>query len=835
MREKELRIALVCFGGVSLAVYIHGVCKEILKLARASSALHRIVDRSQRAKASFFDQYAADDPEYDTEADYFMLLRDIGRKLELRVIVDTLAGASAGGINVSMLSRALSHDLRTARLRDLWLENADVTVLLAPEARAAPWSKWIIRPFIWAAAASGALNVVKDPEVRQKLSLFLRSRWFKPPFSGLGMAGLMYDAVLAMGEPKTPTASLLPSGQGLDLFVTLTDYFGYRRLVQIHDPPLIHELEHRHVLHFKYRRRLTGEVESDFDLDNAPALAFAARATSCFPGAFPPAQIIEMDELTASRGATWPRREEFILRNFDRHLRADADPARAAFVDGAVLNNRPFREAVSAIYGRPAFRDVDRRLVFVDPKPASVESRPHKEVPSFFLTLKGALSDLPSDQPIANELVWVTNLNAQVRGVKSIVEEARPQISVLVGHVINKPLDGRFSADDIRVWRETVNSRVAQEAGFAHEGYARLKLATVRRYVARMIMMLGGQPADSPLARTMEEIVNAWAIHRGIVYKKAESEPLKHEAAQAPQLPPWVEFFLAFDVEYRKRRLYFLIEGQNRLYRLLDEGRFAGLEPTVVDRLKRDLYLHLDALQRCEEPSFFSSGVHSLVEKLFRDMPSPAEANDPEGFARRFIAGANAEIIDRLVETMGKEIDLNASTRHVDELLASLDPADWHPEAHREVLINYLGFPFWDILTFTIASGQGAGELREILVDRISPEDALTLKNFSGTKSLKGAGLGNFAGFFSRRYRENDYLLGRLHALDRLIDIVCNSAGIDAQRDGIDVLALKQRAFERILKSEERYLIHSKDLIAAIRRRVAALKPSGRRARSFQS
>ena len=93
MREKELRIALVCFGGVSLAVYIHGICKEILKLVRASSALHRITDRSQRSKASFFDSADPKDPEYDTEADYFDLLREIGRKIELRVIVDTLAGA----------------------------------------------------------------------------------------------------------------------------------------------------------------------------------------------------------------------------------------------------------------------------------------------------------------------------------------------------------------------------------------------------------------------------------------------------------------------------------------------------------------------------------------------------------------------------------------------------------------------------------------------------------------------------------------------------------------------------------------------------------------------
>ena len=99
MREKELRIALVCFGGISLAVYMHGISKEILKLVRASRALHAIADRSRRANAAFADHAGRDEPEHDTEAVYFELLREIGRTLELRVIVDIIAGASAGGIN----------------------------------------------------------------------------------------------------------------------------------------------------------------------------------------------------------------------------------------------------------------------------------------------------------------------------------------------------------------------------------------------------------------------------------------------------------------------------------------------------------------------------------------------------------------------------------------------------------------------------------------------------------------------------------------------------------------------------------------------------------------
>src|SRR4051812_46225700 len=141
MRERELRIALVCFGGVSLAVYMHGITKEILKLVRASSAVHGIADRVRRSSATFFDVRDSSDPEYDTEAIYFDLLRDIGQSVELRVIVDIIAGASAGGINSTMLARALSHDLPMGRLRDLWLENADVTELLAQNAKARSWSK----------------------------------------------------------------------------------------------------------------------------------------------------------------------------------------------------------------------------------------------------------------------------------------------------------------------------------------------------------------------------------------------------------------------------------------------------------------------------------------------------------------------------------------------------------------------------------------------------------------------------------------------------------------------------------------------------------------------
>jgi patatin-related protein len=822
MREKELRIALVCFGGVSLAIYMHGVSKEILKLVRASSALHAIEDRSRRARASFFDRADRANPEYDTEEVYFELLREIGRHSELRVIVDIIAGASAGGINGTMLARALCHDLPVDAQRNLWLENADVEVLLSSQARAGSWSKWFLKPVIWAAAKTGTFRAIADLEVRRKLSLFVRSRWFRPPLDGRVMAGLMYDAVTSMGPIKDFRASLLPSGHALDLFVTLTDYYGYLHLVQIHDPPLIHELDHRHMLHFTYRRHSDGVVETDFDLDNAGSLAFAARATSSFPGAFPPARIVEMDEVVAQKQVGWPRRAEFIARSFPNHVRAGIDPTTASFLDGSVLNNRPFTEAIAAIHGRPAFREVDRRLIYIDPHPASPVAARHQRPPGFFATMRGALSDIPSSQPVADELGRVVEFNERVRRLRAIIDSARPHVSELVNKVVTAAFDRPISSEDVRGWREQVNSHVARDAGFAYQAYVRLKLASVRAFGAELIVKLRGMPAQSPMARVVAEIIDAWAVHKGIVYERAESEALEFETQTADHFPAWVQYLLAFDVKYRERRLHFLIEGQNRLYQLLDQDRFAGLDPSVVDRLKAEFYRRRDELRRREGAKFYSREVRDLVADIFPASPSAGELKHLTAYAKAFVQ-QHAAKLDQLIDRLAGEIDLGARTRDLDDLLASLDPADWHPDARREVLINYLGFPFWDVLTFPMMVARQIGEINEILIDRISPQDAHTLKGFDGIESLKGTGFSHFAAFLSRAYRENDYLLGRIHALDRLIDIVCDAAGLDGKARQIDVLALKKRGFARILDAEEKHLTHSSELIAGLRRAIGEI------------
>src|SRR5690606_31174503 len=135
-REKELRLALICYGGVSLAVYMHGITREIWHLVRASRA--PLENRP---------------PGGGNEDSHRGLLELIEAKsgTRLRVLTDIVACASAGGINGVFLSQAIVTDQSLEPLTDMWLDNADVEVLLDPDARPlSRFSKFWAAPIAWA-------------------------------------------------------------------------------------------------------------------------------------------------------------------------------------------------------------------------------------------------------------------------------------------------------------------------------------------------------------------------------------------------------------------------------------------------------------------------------------------------------------------------------------------------------------------------------------------------------------------------------------------------------------------------------------------------------------
>ena len=212
--------------------------------------------------------------------------------------------------------------------------------------------------------------------------------------------------------------------------------------------------------------------------------------------------------------------------------------------------------------------------------------------------------------------------------------------------------------------------------------------------------------------------------------------------------PPrrWIRFLLAFDVGYRKRRLRFLIEGQNRLTQMLGSPELEGLDAAVVDRLKRKFYECTEALERRETVASVDATTCNLVEDIFRAGPSPTEVKEIAKYAQSFVARHKNQI-DALIEHLGSDIDLKASTSDIDVLLA--ESRDWPPAAMREVLVNYLGFPFWDVVTFPVMPWREAGEFNEVKINRISAQDATGI-NRLGTFYLKGTGFNQSAAFLSR-------------------------------------------------------------------------------------
>ena len=140
----------------------------------------------------------------------------------------------------------------------------------------------------------------------------------------------------------------------------------------------------------------------------------------------------------------------------------------------------------------------------------------------------------------------------------------------------------------------------------------------------------------------------------------------------------------------------------------------------------------------------------------------------------------------------------------------------------RELLTQYLGFAYWDTLTFSAGSWRQQGELDEIKVARLSPQDCRAIRD-TGPDVLQGVNLGNFGAFFRREDRENDYLWGRLHAADRLIDIVYDAAKTSVTDIDVNVDALKKKAFNIILDAEAVHLTQSEELIESLRQEIAAL------------
>ncbi|GGT12641.1 MULTISPECIES: patatin-like protein [Streptomyces] len=354
---SELRLALAMRGGVSLAVWMGGACCETAALraaapgrrpqspnaapARAGGA--EAGDRSAGGASHPGDESGAsggpprpdvgpggpgtgDPPVAGGQAVYRGMLEACGYR---HVDVDVLAGTSAGGLNGVLMACHLVYGMPFGRgVRDLWLKVGDLEGLLR------------------------------------------RSRPFLVPDSLLqGDAVFHQELCTALGRlvDEAPPGWRPPPSLRLILTATRLRPRPDRVRPTLGAPLLVG----RSQAYFRFRHRA---ALTDFPVDSKPArdaaltrLAYAARASSSFPGAFEPARVyVGHGSLLAS---TPPYAVDMRgVSSETGHPDPDLDGC-VELVDGGVLDNIPVAWAVRAIAAAPAVRPAERWLLFLQPVP----------------------------------------------------------------------------------------------------------------------------------------------------------------------------------------------------------------------------------------------------------------------------------------------------------------------------------------------------------------------------------------------------------------------------------------------------------------------------------
>lgn len=748
MRQKELRLALVCYGGVSLAVYMHGITKEVWHLARASRAFHHPAATPLDGAAAAYREFLG------------LIERDHG--LRLRVLPDILTGASAGGINAVFLAQAIHSGHSLEPLTDLWLTNADVSKLTDPDAEpvwrfakfwAQPIAEWFLRRP--GNAVSATVSPETRKEVRHKVSRFVRGRWFAPPFSGSRFSGMLYEALTRMaaegdGEP------LLPPGYPVDLVVTATDFRGHAETLRLNSPPQVEETEHR--LPICFRARVGDDPAAG--IGDRLELVLAARATASFPGAFPPLVVAEIDALAAEQGHHWASRGAFLSRIMPVHAqRGTID--EVSLIDGAVLVNAPFGAALSALHGRPGQREVDRRFVYLDPRPDGGGPAPgtRTRTVGFFGAIFGSLSTIPREQPIRDDLERIALQSRDAARLKRIVMDLQPDIDRAVEKLfgftflLDRPTPKRLAG-----WRAKAQQAAAERAGYAFGAYASTKRDGILDALARLTLRAAGMRESDP-APLFE------ALRRELAARGIDRLTDAHGGANAGA----IAFFRAHDTGFRIRRLQLLARKLSRDWEL---------DPDISD----------DALDRARDRLY---GILALYYRADEDV-----LRSPRFQA---IAVKGAENPGAVLDFLAAERLLPATDLAAEELLIDM-LEDMPRNLKRRMLLTYLGFPFYDVATLPLSRREGLDEFNPVKIDRISPDDARSIREGGTAATLRGIEFYNFGAFFSRDYRENDYLWGRLHGAERMIDLVAStvSGGVAEQT----LRSAKRAVFLAVLEEE---------------------------------
>lgn len=335
--EQVIRVALVMNGGVSLAVWMGGVTHEI----------NRLLGRASTAPSPAWLAILAV-PDGNANA------HEPPRRR--RVIVDTVAGTSAGGLNGALLATAIARNADMPPLRGLWEDAARLTV-------------------------SALL-----PEPGDDTSALLDGEFF-------------HQTIVEQLNAISPGDAETVEPSDVTLLVTSTAMSGGQRSVEDANNHKLATADHRRVYRFEKRSDPTGPVVDDF-IDGT-VLSLCARASASFPVAFPPVlETAEMKERDiASPGPL---------------------QGPTSLIDGGVLDNAPFEPVLDEIVARSRPDPGKRWLVYVVPSAEGLGKRRPSDRsprPPEWWGVLGSLWGLKSEVDLRNDVDALRRVQASSRAV----------------------------------------------------------------------------------------------------------------------------------------------------------------------------------------------------------------------------------------------------------------------------------------------------------------------------------------------------------------------------------------------------------------------------------
>lgn len=568
------------------------------------------------------------------------------------------------------------------------------------------------------------------------------------------------------------------------MFITGTDVLG--RIYKTFDNTgkVIEIKDNRCVFHLKYREDQDfGDPFSTTDKDTQQALAKLCRITSCFPLAFPVVPVeIKSDNKVDNQLQEWGK----LLRNRILPQEPPKEGYKIYFVDGGVLDNRPFSYTTEAIYYRTADRPVNRQLFYLDPNPESfVDSTKFKEMeqPTVWEVITGSLISLPRYESISKDLQQIKGINDKIRRynllLKSVDEEVSEQTTEaknrywrcrlvsLRDSVLSVIFDNQYFVGKEQEQEELLEKSAILLTQFINNSEEIKKREETLNSLAQDVENLDIQYAirkhNFLLSQIYSLISDAITKDTDDITKYTELKNLANKITWLLELLKVIDQVIKEVIKFEPVR--------QKFYQLITEDEEDNNQQSVnlkrkkiYDYLLTLLRLILDSqdladvtVENLKELNF--DKIHSIGDNLRKKVKDVALDQDWEA-----LTITKGETILEKIEQASAKL-LTEQSENVESAIGKFEKFQ---------LIDQVIYPYQ-----YLSDVQNNSLIKLV---RISPNDAD--KGFGKDKGLEEKLAGDqfraFGGFFKKSWRSNDILWGRLDGLNRIVDGLLTSESLKA-------------------------------------------------------